>query len=425
MNFQYKARDAEGRIISATREAGSREAVIKELRRSGLHPIVVIPAPETDPAGRRVETGYNKSVAPADSQERRPWYLRSWGRIASQEEILLFTRDLVTLVHSGVSLTSGLRDILTQIENTRFREILQAIYFDVNAGSKLSEAFEKHPQVFSELYINSVLAGEQSGRLEEILARLIEAIDFDIETRITITNAVRYPSIVLASLVIAFILVLTFVVPNIANIFTQFNTPLPLPTRLLIALGFFSKKYGFLVIFLSAAFSLFVSAYKQTKPGKFLWDSLKLRLTVFGGLFMKLALSRFAATLRILHASGISLPKGLNITSRVVDNEVIAGAILKAEQGVNAGQTLVDSLKETHLFPPLLLRMIMTGEKTGNLEAMLAEIVHHYEREIKYLTKSMATLIEPMLTVLLGGMVLVFALGVFLPMWNVLKLIRS
>lgn len=410
MNFQYKVRDSAGKIISATKEASSREAVIKDLRQKGLQPIVVIP---------------EKKSASKISQQKQAWYQLSWGKIAKEEEIFVFTRDLLTLVHSGVPIITGLRDIVSQVQNERFREILREIYLDVDAGSKLSEAFAKYPQVFSEFYQKSLLAGEKSGRLEQILNRLIETLDHDIETRNTIQNAIRYPVMVLGALILAFVLVLTFAVPNIANLFTQFNTPLPLPTRFLIGLGAFSKKYGALVLIGCGIFSFLFSIYKKTPSGRFVWDFVKLRAPVFGILFKKLALSRFAATLQILHASGIVLPEGLNITSRVVDNEVIAKAILRAQQGVNAGKSLYEGLHETGIFTPLVLRMVMMGEKSGNLEEMLGEIVHHYDREVKYTTKALGTMIEPILTVLLGGMVLIFALGIFLPMWNVLKLIRQ
>ena len=429
MNFQYKVRDAQGQIISAVQEGPSRAAVLKELQERGLHPIAVVPAPSRSAPPPLPVKGKSTAPRKATAYVKRKGAIDSLanvtiGKIVKDQEILLFTRDLYTLIHSGIPLISGIQDIAAQLKNPHFRRILEEVAEDINAGSKLSEAFEKHPKVFSEFYINSIRAGEKSGRMEQILDRLNETLNRDLETTMTIKDAIRYPIIVLSFLALAFIFIVSFVVPKISNLFAQFNTPLPLPTRIIIGVGFISQKYGLLILGCLALAVVFIAFYKREGPGKFLWDGLKLRFPIFGKLFMMVSLSRFAGTMQTLHSSGIVLPKALQISSRVVGNEVISSGILKAYEGVNSGKSLVDSLSQNRFFPPLVLKMIMMGEKTGNLEEMLGEVVRHYDREIRYMTESMTSLIEPILTVALGAMITVFALGVFLPMWNVMKLFK-
>lgn len=410
MNFRYKVRDSDGHISSGQGKAASRGAMLQSLKRRGLSPIAVIP---------EKQGGARKKDASAPSI-----WKTSIGRPVKDEEILLFTRDLFSLVRSGVPLVTGIRDIAGQIQNPGFRQALEQISEDINGGSKLSEALERHPKYFSPFYMSSVRAGEHAGRLEAILERLIRNLDHDVETRLLVKNAVRYPLIVLGFLAFAFGLIVTVVVPRIAAVFMRFDTELPLPTLILIAVGNFSQRYGLPLLALFVLTVAAVSKYRKTEKGRRIWDAVMLRLPVFGELVRKLSLSKFASTLQTLYASGVVLPEALEIASRVSGNVIIGSAIMSVSESVRAGQQLSETLRANRLFPPVVIRMVMTGEKTGTLEEMLGEIVDHYDRQIHYTTKSLGTMIEPILTVVLGLMILVLALGVFLPMWNVIKLFR-
>lgn len=422
MNFQYKIRDTQGRILSGFEEASNRQSLLRALKGRGFLPIAVI---QVQDAGAQSRTGSAvRPTVPAGGGTRPSIFDITIGKAVKDEEILIFTRDLLSLVHSGVPLVSGLGDIATQIRNPRFRRVVEDVSRDINAGGKPSESFEKYPHIFSELYCQSVRAGEQAGRLEQVMERLAKTLEKDLETTLTIKNAVRYPLIVLCFLGAAFALMVTFVIPKISGMFAKFDTQLPLPTRFLIGLGDFLQHYGMVIVLIGIGAAIFISFYKKTKPGKFLWDGMKLGLPVFGALFKKVALVRFASTLQTLYASGVVVPDALEISAHVSNNEIVRAAILQAAGEVRQGKPVSEAMNQNRLFPPLVIRMMMMGEKTGDLDTMLGEVTQHYEREINYMTKSLTTLIEPLLTVILGVMILVFALGVFLPMWNLMRLFR-
>lgn len=417
MNFQYKIRDRAGNIISGEREAPSRSALVKDLEGEGFRPIAVVPAAGGVKRERIV-------AAPRAPQEKRPPMAWALGRAVREEEVLIFTRDLLSLVRSAVPLVGGLSDLAAQVGNPAFRSTLESIVSDITAGNKLSEAIEKHPAVFSEFYCMSIRAGEQAGRLDDVLVRLAATLERDLDTRLAIQNAVRYPIVVLCVLVVAFGVMVTLVVPRMARLFASFNTPLPLPTRIILAVSSFSQRYGLLLAAAGAGLWVALHFYGKTPAGRRRIDAFKLRLPVFGELFRKVAIARFAVILQTLYASGVVLPEALKISAKVVGNGVIEQAVLRVQEGVLAGRTLSETLAESTLFPPFLTRVVMMGEKTGNLEEMLGEVVAHYDRDVGYMTRSMTTLIEPLLTVGLGLMVLVFALGVFMPMWSLIRLFR-
>lgn len=418
MNFKYKVRDNSGQIISGVGIAETRQSLIRDLKNAGLVPIAVIPVRSAEGKTPGDETG-GRLV-----RETPSFLDRSWGRIVKDDELLLFTRDLYSLVHAGVPLVSGIRDIAEQTKNRSFRHVLNRVCDDINAGSKLSEALARHPDAFGAFYSSSVSAGEEAGQLENILQRLIENLDHDIETRLIIQNATRYPMIVLCFLGLAFSLIVTVVIPKIAVVYDRFSTTLPLPTRILIAVGNFFQNHGFLVLIIGMMTGAALFFFGKTARGQWFFDSAALKMPVFGDLAQKASLSKFASTLQTLYGSGIVLTDALGITAKVVGNRVIRKAVLGAEESMKAGLSLSEALKANHLFPPMVLRIVMTGEKTGNLEDMLGEITAHYDREIRYKAKTIGTFIEPMLTLFLGAMILILALGVFLPMWNVIRLFR-
>lgn len=424
MNFQYKVRTADGRVLSEQTEAASRDELIQVLEDRGLQPLVVIPAPRQKRKAQS-QAEEKKQDPPVERGPRQSIFNRSIGAAVKDTEILMFTRDLYGVVHAGIPLISGIEDIAGQIKNQYFQGVLMQMSREMAAGARFSETLDKHPGVFSEFFRNSIRAGEQAGRLEEVISRLSETIDKDVEMRNTVKDAVRYPIIVICFLILAFIFVTTFTIPRIAGLFVQFNTALPLPTRIIIGVGTFMQQYGLIILGLLTAFGVWFHWYKKTPKGRFLWDRFKLSLPVFGGLFRKVAMSRFANILQTLHSSGVVITQGLRISSKVVDNTVIAEGVMKAYEGVVQGKSLSDALVRTGLFSPLVIRMVMMGERTGNLEGMLGEVVHHYDREILYTAKTLTKMIEPILTVLLGLMVLVFALGVLLPLWQSITLLKQ
>ncbi len=398
--------------MTGTRESSNRNSAIQELRDDGYQPIAVIPIGTAAEKSRR-SAGPKKNMGE----------IVLFGSVKA-EDVLVFTRDLISIVHSGIPLLGGLEDAAAQVRNVYFRQILEQVLADVTGGLKLSDAFGKHPKVFSEFYVNTIRAGEDSGRLEEIVERLARSMEKEIETNALIKNAIRYPMIVLGFLIAAFTLITLVVIPKIAKVFEQFGTDLPLPTKILIRVGDFAQQNGLLILAGLAGLTVFLFLYNKTKQGAYVLDSLKFKVPVLGELFKKMAMSRFTSTLQSLYASGLMLPEALDISARISKSPVLRAALEDVANGLRRGKKMSDMIFANTLFPPLVVRMIHTGEKTGSLENMLGEITRHYDREIDYTTKSLTTLIEPILTVCLSVMVLMLALGVFMPMWNVMKLFK-
>ncbi|MBU3759596.1 MAG: type II secretion system F family protein [Candidatus Omnitrophica bacterium] len=415
MSFRHKSRNTAGEIISGVVSAETREKALQGLEARGYVPIAVIAE-----AG---QSSAPKSLLQTDLKDLAKMNLGVSKKV-TQEEILIFTRDLATIIQAGVPIVTGLRDVADSLNNPYFKSIVQGVYEDVQGGARLSEAFAKHPKVFPEHYSNSFGTGEQAGRIEKILTRMVSSMERDLATAESVKQAVRYPIIVLCFLVLAFLVIVTVVIPKISKVFQNFGTDLPLPTRIIIGTGEFAAQNGLLILAVFTALSALFWRYKNSKNGRPAVDAWKLKVPLFGGLLKKIALVRFAGTLQALYASGVVLTDGLEISARVTGNAAIAAAVRRAAAGVRQGRRMSDVFAEIKLFPPLLNRMILMGETTGSLDAMLEQVIQHYEREIKRTTSSMTTLIEPFLTIFMGVMILVLALGVFLPMWNVMSLFK-
>jgi MSHA biogenesis protein MshG len=421
MNFKYKIRDANGEVVTGFGESTSKATMLKELKEQGFVPLAIVPDRSEAPTQKNVSQKRSKSSA--TKKEKSAWDINLGGKIVKPEELIVFTRDLHSLVHAGVPLVSGIEDLASQqLKNRNFRAVLEKISEDINAGSKLSEAIERQPHVFSEIYCSSIKAGEHSGRLEVIFERLVATLEHDLETTQMVKTATRYPIIVVVVLMIAFVAIVTVVIPKISGIFDKFGTDLPFPTRALIATGNFAQNYGLLLLLLSIVGVIALHFYKKTEKGSYMWDAFKMGIPILGGLSKKLALSKFASTLQTLYGSGVLLPEAIKACAKTVGNQVVGRALTKTSNDMQGGRSLSEALKENRLYPPMVVRMIMMGEKTGNLEKMLGEVVLHYNRQIEHVTKNLGTMIEPILTLMLGGMILVLALGVFMPMWNVIKL---
>lgn len=412
MNFQYKIRTSDGRMMTGVKEASDRAHALKDLEEQGIHPIAVIQIPGTNSA--KPKNSFGKDTV-----------LFQIGKPVKDQELLVFTRNLLSVVHSGIPLLSGLEDVRLQVKSPIFRGVLEKIIADIGAGSRMSDSFQKHPNVFSELYCNTIRAGEESGRLEEITDRLVATMERDIETKMTVQGALRYPLIVLGTLVIAFIVIVVFVIPKISKVFAQFGKELPLPTRVLIAVGDFAQAHGFGIIIVIAGIIAGFYAANKTPKGAYILDQIRYRFPVFGELSKKIETVKFTSTLQNLYASGVMLPDALGICSRVLSSPVLRKITLDSELALRQGKRFSEVIASNPFFPPLVLRMINTGEKTGSLESMLGEITKYYDRDIQYMLRSLTTLIEPILTVMMGCMVLALALGVFMPMWNVMKLFHS
>ena len=340
------------------------------------------------------------------------------------EEIIFFSQQLSILYKAGLPLLTGLKGLTEQIENKRLKTILEAIGPRIEGGSTFFEALAGYPDVFSPVYVHMIRAGETSGRLGESLDRFVTLADRELRTRQRIKEATRYPKIVILSLVVAFAVLIAFVIPRFAEVFSRFHTPLPLPTRVMIGVNNMVHRYWYLILLTLLGIAELLRRYLRTSQGKYFWDRLKMRIPVFGPLFLKIALSRFAYIFVLLNRSGIPILQTLEITSTTIDNLILSQALEAIGQRVKEGGSLTEAMKESGRFTPLVLQMVAVGESSGTLDDMLTRITEYYDLEVENAIKKLSTYIEPTLTLFLGVAVLFLALAVFLPWWDMASLFR-
>ena len=400
--FKYKARDRFGKAINGVMEASDYEMVASQLDDLGYIPISI--------------KEKKKDVISLDFLQRY--------KGVSVEDLIFFSRQLSTLVSAGIPLLSGLNALTEQTENKRMKETINTIKNDIEGGSSLSDALSKHPKVFSLLYVGMIQAGEAAGTLDEILDRLAAITEHEKDTRARIKAATRYPKMVITAISVAFIVLVTLVIPRFATMFTKFGGTLPLPTRVMIGINYIIHHYWYLMVTATTAIVLGFHWYTNTKGGRLRWDGLKLRIPVFGALFLKITMSRFTHILGMFIRSGVPILDTLKITSATVGNTVISREIQKLRESVTEGSELSQPLKESGIFTPMVTQMISVGEQSGKLDEMMAKVSQYYDLEVEYTIKNLSTLIEPVLIITIGGMVLFLALAIFLPMWDMASLFR-
>jgi len=331
--------------------------------------------------------------------------------------MVVFTRQLATIVNAGLPLMQGLDILSEQTENVNFRRVLSTIAEDVEAGESFSDALRKHGRVFTELYVAMVRAGEASGNLDGILLQLADYMEAAEALKQKIKSAMTYPTVVFAFVILLSTALLTWVVPKFEEIFMSLEADLPAPTLALMALSNVLRRYILFVIAGFVALIVAIRFYTRTPAGRYQFDRLKLQIPVFGKLFRKVAISRFTRTFSTLTRSGVPILSSLEIVANTAGNAVFSGVVRDSMESVRAGQTIADPLAKSGEFPPMVTRMISVGEKTGALEQLLLKISDFYDQEVDSTVASLTSLIEPMLIVLLGvivgGMVIALILPIF------------
>ena len=400
-NFKYKARDKFAKLVSGVIASDTNDQAAKKLQEMGYTPISIQEV---------------KGVRPEE-------VLKKFRRV-KLEEINTFTRQLYSLQKAGLPLLDSLDVIAQQTRNEYFSLIIQQVARDVRGGMNLSESLRRHPKVFDDIYVNMIKSAETGGAMVEILGRLTELIEQEIDTRQRISAATRYPMIAFFTLVLGFLIVVTFVIPRFASLYSQFDAALPLPTRILIGLNLVIRRFWYLFILgLGGAVFGFISFIRSEK-GKAIWDNFKLKIPVFGQLIYMLVMSRFARVTSILMKSGVPILDVLGLVRNISNNVIIARAIDNIRKSVNQGKGMSEPMKISGLFPPIVVQMVSVGERTGRMDELLLNVADYYDRESGYMIKNLTTYIEPILIFLLGVMVLVMALGIFMPMWNLINVFK-
>lgn len=401
--FNYKARDERGALITGVMEGDDKKAVYVQIDAMGLLPVTV---------SETRETSFMENTFSAFQPVR-------------YDDIIFFTRQLQTVIRAGIPMILGLRALEEQTSNTRLKSAVREICQEIDKGTAFSDALSRHKKIFPELYIAMVRAGEVGGSLEEVLDRLAGLLEFQMKTREMLKTAIRYPIFVVTTLVVAFMVLIKFVIPRFAALFRGAKMELPLPTRILLAVSDFFQGYALYVLLMLAALVIVFVLYRKSKAGAFNIDRLKLKIPLIGPIILKICMSRFANMLENLIKVGIPVVRTLEVVSKTVGNEYIAQRVLEIGAKIEKGMGIARPLREARIFPPLVIHLVATGEQTGALEAMLNEVSAHYDREITYSINRLSAWIEPILTAGLSLMVLFLALAMFLPWWNMMAALRG
>jgi MSHA biogenesis protein MshG len=399
-SFRYSGRNAEGGKVVGLIDANNVDAVAAELREKNVTPLTI---EEQDAVDADVFAAINEK-------------LRS--KKVDLEELIIFCRQMYSLTKAGVPIIRAIAGLGESNRNRYFREVLQQVRADLEGGVSMATALNAHPKVFGTLFVSMVSVGENTGQLDQAFRQLASYLDLERETRKRIKQATRYPLFVLGAMGVAMTVINLFVIPAFAKVFAQFHAQLPWPTRFLIGTSqFFEDFWWLMALVLGGALYGFFK-WLETEPGALKWDQIKLRLPIVGGIFERIALARFTRTFAMMYKAGVPLLQTLSINSVSVGNKYIGQAILSMREGVERGEALTRSASASGLFTPLVLQMMAVGEETGAIDDLFIEVADFYEQEVDYDLSQLASAIEPILIVAMGVMVLILALGVFLPMWD-------
>ncbi|HEY3724540.1 MAG TPA: type II secretion system F family protein [Acidimicrobiia bacterium] len=402
--FAYKVRDQSGKIVEGSLEADDQTLVIGKLRQMGYTPVAI-------------EEKSSKSFS-ADVK------IPGLGGKVKLKSLAVFSRQFATMINSGLSLIRALAILTEQTEDPKLAGVAGEVRLDVERGSSLSAALGRHPKIFNHLYIAMVKSGEAGGALDSVLIRLADTIEKQVELRRKIKSAMTYPIVVLAICSVIATAMLLLIVPQFKNIYADLGGTLPLPTRILISVSDLLKTFFPVFILLGVGAFFLFRKWSRSDAGRPKWDAFKLRVPVFGVLTRKASLARFSRTLSALTRSGVGILEALDIVAETSGNEVIATAVRDTQGAVKRGDTLSRPLEQHEVFPPMVVQMISVGEETGALDEMLDKIADFYDQEVSATVDALTSLIEPLLICLMGVIVGGMIISLYLPMFNIIKLIK-
>ena len=402
--FAYKGRNTRGEMLQGVLEGADSSAVANQLFTTGITPVEILEA-------KKPIVAANKDGVVAAFMERK----------VTSMDVQMFSRQLYTLLKSGVPIMRGLAGLQESCTSKSFARVIGDLRESLDSGRELSSAMRRHPEIFDNFYLSMVRVGEMTGRLEDVFLRLFDHLEFDREMRQRVKAALRYPMFVIIAMIGAIAVVNVFVIPQFQKVFDSFHTELPLVTRMLVGFSKFTVSYWPLILGIVAVVAFAVRSWVKTEKGRYEWDRRKLGLPIAGKIILKGTMSRFARSFALASRSGVPIVQGLTTVSQTVDNAYLCARIEQMRDGVERGESILRTAKAAGVFTPIVLQMIAVGEETGSLDELMDEIAQMYEREVDYELKTLGAQIEPILIVFLGIMVTILALGIFLPIWDLGK----
>ena len=397
--YAYKATNDAGKTVKGVMTAETEDALEAALDGQNLF---LITASET-----------NKAASGNGGRPGRKKMVRSK---VKRGDLISFTVHLSTVLGAGVPILQGLDDMVDETENAYFKDVISGIKVAIQEGSSISDSFEAYPNVFGELYVAILRSGESTGRVDEVLKELVGFLEWQEELIGTIKQATTYPMIVMTAVMGLIGVMFTFVLPRFLAIFDDFNIPLPLPTRIVIAISSFFQNFWWLMILAAVGAFFGYRAANRTPGGRTVIDRAKLKLPIFGELLRKIALSRFSHYLATLFGAGVNIMQALEVVERVVGNAVLSDVVRRARLQVGTGQSIAGALRESGEFPSMVVRMVSIGEATGNLEETLQKVSEYYDREVPQTIKRLFTTLEGAIIIVLGVVILFVVLSIILPM---------
>jgi MSHA biogenesis protein MshG len=397
--FRFQGRTARGEAIDGVLEADSADSLADHLFARGITP--------TD-------------IAPAKASEdvvEQTWRRLGGGR-PSANDLIMFSRQMYALTKSGLPLLRGMSSLAVSTPNVVLRETLEQVLDNLQSGRDLAASLGQHPEVFSKFFVSIVRVGESTGNLPTAFMRMYEYLSMEKRIRDKLKQAMRYPTTVVGAIAIAMVIITVFVLPKFDPIFSSLGPNVPWATRVLLGVSAFVAEYWYIVAAALIAAYMTFRMWSQTKNGRYTWDKTKLRFPVVGDITRKAPLAKICRSFALTIESGVPIVQGLSLIARATGNEHMTEGVLSLRSGVEHGESLSQTAQTSGLFTPLALQMLMIGEETGALSEMLVEVADFYEREVDYDLENISAAIEPMLIVSVGSMVLVLALGIFLPLWD-------
>lgn len=400
--YTYKAKDITGKTVNATLEAQGQAFVVDAIRKKGLTIISIEESVEKKKKG--ISIAIKKKI--------------------KIDDLVVFARQLATMIDAGIPLVQGLDILSEQIEHKEFRNIVSKVRNDVETGSTLSEAIGRHPKVFSQLFINMVRAGESSGMLDDIMDRLAGYLEKTSALQRKIRSALVYPAVVICMAFLITLILLLKVIPTFKEIFAGFGAKLPAPTLILITISDTLRSYFLLLLGVAVVLGFLISRYIKTEKGRLQCDQLMLDLPVFGILFKKVAVSKFTRTLSTLIKSGVSILAALEIVGRTAGNKVVENAVTDVRASIREGENIATPLAKSGVFPPMVVRMISVGEQTGELEKMLEKISDFYDEQVDSAVAGLTSMIEPLIIAFLGIVIGSIVIAMFMPIFKMSEIIN-
>lgn len=400
-NYRYRGRSGRGDLITGKLEADDIDGVAARLLNLGITPLEIAPVAA-------------QSASVQDVLQRL-----GAGR-PSTADLVLFARQMYSITKAGLPLLRGLRGLAQSTHNALLRDALHDVLQSLESGRDFASSLSRHPDIFSPLFISMVRVGESTGTLDNSFQRLCDYLGHDQDVQDRVKAAVRYPLIVVTVIALAVAVITVFVIPNFAPLFKILGNDIPWPTRVIMGTSDFVRHHGLALV--AAMFLAFfaIRHHISTETGRYQWDRAKLKVPVLGELLNLSVLSRVTRSLAISIDAGLPMIQALTLLSRSAGNEYLAEQVLRLRDAVERGEPLSHAAAATGIFPPLVLQMVMVGEETGELTRLLEEVSGFYQREVDFRLRNLTAMLEPLLIIGVGGMVLILALGVFLPMWNMI-----